>query len=83
MRRNALIPVPMYVFWRQVMYEVNKVLKADYRHQDYVAEIYRGIKRNAEIEEVVDECVARVNADFTSRGVRSKYPITPMKGRVR
>jgi predicted CopG family antitoxin len=85
MRRNdenvgsatKTIPVPMYIFWKSVLSEVNRTLVAKYRNQIYISEIFRGTKQNAEIEEVIDDCVMRVNEYFKNRGLRSKYPIEP------
>jgi hypothetical protein len=74
-RTVKLIPVPMYIFWQAVLAEVNRRLVAKYTYQGYIANIYRGTQRNAEIEEVIDECVVAVNKDFEKRGVRSKYSI--------
>ncbi len=73
----TLIPVPMYIFWQSVLAEVNRKLVSNYKYQGYIAEVFKGQKRNKEIEEIIDECIEKVNLDFEKRGVRSKYPVTP------
>jgi hypothetical protein len=85
MRRKAekpvsnakLIPIPMYIYWGEVLGEINRRLVASYQYQGYIAEVYRGTKRNSEIEEVLDACISKVNGEFEKKGMRSKYPIIP------
>jgi len=74
-----LILVSMSIFWEQVLSEVNRRLAAKYKYQGYIANIYRGTQRNAEIEEVIDDCIIVVNKDFEKKGLRSKYSIEPRK----
>jgi hypothetical protein len=75
--QTTLIPVPMYIYWQEVLKKVNEALKSDYKYQGYMYEVYRGTKRNAQIETVIDGCIATVNEEFAKRGVQSKYPIVP------
>jgi|WetSurMetagenome_2_1015567.scaffolds.fasta_scaffold165539_1 hypothetical protein len=85
MRRNTetaqqeekLIPVAMYIYWQAVRDEVNKKLGSNHKCQIYIYEIYKGQKRNHEIEAIIDECIEIVNADFKRRGVCSKNVILP------
>lgn len=75
---RTLIPVPMYIYWGEVMDEVNRRLGGQrYAYQGYVAEVYRGTKRNSEIESILDDCIVKVNREFAEKGLRSKYPIDP------
>lgn len=80
--QNALIPIPMYVYWQEVLVEVNKKLSASYKYHGYIAEVYRGTKRNEDIEKIVDGCISIVNNRLDKKGLRSKYPIQPRKKRV-
>lgn len=78
--QETFIPIPMYVFWQEVIIEVNLKLNASYKYP-YIAEVFKRQKRNAEVEEVIDDCVDIVNKKLKEKGLRSKYPIVPLKDR--
>lgn len=71
------IPIPMYIYWNAVLDAVNESLGGSYTYYGYIAEVYRGTRINKAIDGVLDACIARVNADFESKGLCSKYSILP------
>lgn len=49
------------VFWGNVLFEVNRKLKATYQDPEYIKEVYYKKRRNAEITEVIKDCIRKVN----------------------
>jgi hypothetical protein len=65
----------MKVFWATVTERVNKALVAQYT-QVYLAEVYRGDRRNKEVEEVIDGCFDATIKALKKRGCAPRYPVT-------
>jgi hypothetical protein len=72
--RNTLIPIPMKVFWAAVIERLNVKITGEYTYP-YVAEVYRGDRRNAAVEAAIDDCVDITMNIFAKAGCKPRYPL--------
>lgn len=72
--RNNLIPIPMKVFWADVVERLKIKTSVEYSYM-YAAEVYRGDRRNASVEAAIDDCVNDSLRYFKQNKCRPRYPI--------
>lgn len=73
---KKLFPVPMKTVWGCVAVAMRqRTGRTDITNLQYVADICKGNKKNAQLSPIARECCRQVTEDLRAMGQKPRYPI--------